>query len=69
MSKFEYVVRNIFVVAFMGFLWMTTQPIHGMTGWPTLLIPALALVTILIGEVLWGEIVFKPANPLRRFYA
>lgn len=68
MSKFYYLSANFFVFLFMFILWMTTYPFYTTSGYNILFIPLFALATIYFGEILWGEIVYKPANPLRRFH-
>lgn len=60
MSSVEYFVRNIFVAAFMFLLW--TLP---MSFWvhPSFIvnisISLMGVATLFLGEVLWGEIVYK----------
>lgn len=67
MTKFEYFIRNAFVVAFMAFLWMMTAPLYLLGDiWTPLTVSFALIATLFLGEILWDQVVYKALYPIRR---
>lgn len=68
MSRREYFIRNAFIFVFMAFLWTLTIPFHATGTFLPMFIPLFGIATLFLGEVLWGEVVYRQLYPLRRNY-
>jgi hypothetical protein len=68
LNNLEYVVRNLFVIAFMAFLWILTPLFHVTGSYLTIFIPLFMIAELFIGETLWEQVVYKKLAPLRRSY-